>query len=503
MKMTSNKADGAQGPSIMSYFSTVKRKHPKLSIRTPAAPVEGHQLVGEEKENEFGTPASVASKSNDTRISETSATANVCVKLHSVNGMTDRGALDESSKSSCNKTSALLLNDRDGPTTPPSPMTGSHTPKNGMTSRIKYINRTETPPSNEADTATPQSPPTPNDTLMCGGIHQLLPEHMNRKRIHPCTVESILRDSSKVHNDDAKVVAQLRKDSLNMGTPASFGTPSTASSDSRQSNNFFRKYEPSAMTSIQFSKKPPETTKPAKKQKQSTQLFLDFGQNNFGKQTICDICGMLRVHGLDEDDLQHAKICDDYKQGVVCAGWKNERMVGSFGKDDRILEVRSDDSQQHASKVLEVKEIVDKELGFANRLNGESSSGQLENTTSYMYISSKRVVGLLLVKRIQRGYEFLPPSVQRYRNVNDASSSISRSLKPSKALLGIHQIWVHKSHRHRGIASHLVTTARDHLIFGMAVPLELIAFSSPTEEGLRFAQSYVGSERPLIYDIRC
>ena len=74
-------------------------------------------------------------------------------------------------------------------------------------------------------------------------------------------------------------------------------------------------------------------------------------------------------------------------------------------------------------------------------------------------------------------------------------------MKPAKALLGVHQIWVHKSHRHRGIASKLVTAARDHLIFGMMVPLELVAFRSPTDEGLRFAKSYVGSDRPLIYDI--
>ena len=122
--------------------------------------------------------------------------------------------------------------------------------------------------------------------------------------------------------------------------------------------------------------------------------------------------------------------------------------------------------------------------------------------TFYIYISKKRVVGLLMVKRIQQDYELLSSKEgDDNTNSNDNSSSISRSLKPSKALLGIHQIWVHNSHRSRGIASKLVTAARDHLIFGMMVPLELVAFSSPTDEGLRFAKSYIGSERPLIYDI--
>ena len=228
------------------------------------------------------------------------------------------------------------------------------------------------------------------------------------------------------------------------------------------------------------------------------------------------------MHGLDEDDIQHDKICKDYQEGVVHLGWKNERMVVSFGNtDDRILEVRSDDPLLHRNKVVEVQAIVNKELGFARRKNDDIDNtasfgsggiaGDVDMTTCYLYISKKRVVGFMMVKRIQRAYELLPPGNKETSHYNDkdkkgngkdnSSLSISRSLKPSRALLGIHQIWVHKLHRHCGIASKLVSAARDYLIFGMSVPIELIAFSSPTEEGLRFAKSYVGSDRPLIYDI--
>jgi len=501
---------GGSEQSILSFFSTAKRKNAKvkvqapLSFGTPATPVEA-QLVDVDavavNDNEVGTPASVVS--DGTVISESSAESNRAhVNLPSTDLVNDRRTW---ATSVCDNASPS-----DEPKTPPSPTVGNHTPDNEMKSVIKHVKTTDTPPSNDSDMTTPQSPPTPpdNDTWMDIVIDKAMIDVTNRKRSHPCNMESMsrakdthtVRDSSEIHNGQANASPQQRQEQLNMGTPETSDTPSTtASSDSRQSHNFL-KYAPTTMSSIKFSKNM-KTAKP-KKQKQSNQLFLDFGQNSFGKQTICDICGMLRVHGLDEDDAQHAKICEDYKQGVACLGWKNERMVGTFGKDDRIVEVRSDDAQQHVAKVLEVKAIVDKELGFANRLNGDSSSSShLDNMTCYMYISKKRVVGLLLVKRIQRGYEFLP-SKQSDKSNNDNSSSISRSLKPSKALLGIHQIWVHKSHRHRGIASHLVTAARDHLIFGMVVPVELIAFSSPTEEGLKFAQSYVGSERPLIYDIR-
>jgi N-acetyltransferase len=477
---------GGQDSSILSYFSTSSKKNDKsqtpLLFGTPATPVDGpHHFVDAVKE--IGTPASVVS--NDLTISEPSAQSNHArVNLPLAYVMQERRTRENSS---C---------DNDEPYTPPPPATGCHTSSNGTESEIKLGKITETPPSNEANTIILQSPPTPDNEIWMksASVTDQTPNDPSRRtRIRLCNKENIqqenevhtVKDSLSIYNGRVKNNSQQQQSSLNLGTPATSDTPSTTSSNSRQPHTFFKKYAPPTMS----------------KRKQSNQLFLDLGQKSFGKQTVCHTCGMLRVHGLDEDDAQHAKICEDYKQGVVCMGWKNERMITTLGRDDRVLEVRSDDAQLHVAKVLEVKEIVDKELGFAStHHNKESSSSSryLDNMTCYMYISKKRVVGLLLVKRIQRGYEFLPCE----KNTSNVSSSISRSLKPSKALMGIHQIWVHKSHRHRGIASNLVTAARDHLIFGMVVPLELIAFSSPTEEGLRFAQSYVGSERPLIYDIR-
>jgi len=320
-------------------------------------------------------------------------------------------------------------------------------------------------------------------------------------------------------------------------------TASTTSSVSKRrinnnNNNNIKRSLKSSVTSQSIQKKKVKTSN------RQQQLFLDFGQSSFGKRTVCNICGMLRVHGVAEDDVQHDKICKDYKEGVTCLGWKNERRKEEFGSsssssktttagsstssNDRILEVREGDALQHRKKVLEVKRIVDSELGFAlsssdggrsRRQDGGLGDDEVEKDdplnglTSYLYVSNKRIVGLLLVKRIQRAYQVVVPqnintngktnNSSNSNNNHDESSSfsISRSLKSSRALLGIHQIWVHSSHRKKGIASKLVTAARDHLIFGMVIPLELIAFSSPTMEGLRFAKSYVGVERPLVYDI--
>jgi len=49
---------------------------------------------------------------------------------------------------------------------------------------------------------------------------------------------------------------------------------------------------------------------------------------------------MLYVHGVEEDVLNHRKICESYNLGVPFAGgWKTERLVGSFADGGRIVEV--------------------------------------------------------------------------------------------------------------------------------------------------------------------
>ena len=52
------------------------------------------------------------------------------------------------------------------------------------------------------------------------------------------------------------------------------------------------------------------------KKKILAQTYLDLGQGDFGKRTICSTCGMLYVHGLNEDAQQHSRICLDYMKGI-------------------------------------------------------------------------------------------------------------------------------------------------------------------------------------------
>ena len=549
----SNTAKGGSEPSILNYFSKSKRNKKALksqtttptSFGTPATPLARHHV--HKTIDEYETPASVVSDDSNTLkpFNETSAVDgdNAAVNRNAAH---DRHGTPETSASTTPMSSTTPATNE--PNTPPSPPTEDRAAIKDnavLSAREKSVaqsaHSTETPPSNDTEMTTPASPPTPDtwiDSLVGGdqkenncnytkGVQSH--KHEGKAKDYTDTPKSLQETTDTPAQNNSK--RQHQSQSIDLGTPSTACSPSVTPSSippAAASNNFFRKYASKSSTnqpnnnssktkkanqnntSFSSNQQQANNAKPVKRQKQSSnQLFLDFGQNSFGKQTICGICGMLRVHGLDEDDAQHANICQDYKEGVKCLGWKNERSVATFfGKDDRILEVRPEDALLHRKKIAEVKSIVDKELGFANDRTNSGDDSSDEGTgslTSYMYISNKRVVGLLMVKRIQRAYELLS-SKEGGCNNNDTSgtgnaASISRSLKPSKALLGVHQIWVHNSHRQKGIASKLVTAARDHLIFGMLVPYELVAFSSPTEEGLRFAKSYIDSERPLIYDI--
>jgi hypothetical protein len=49
------------------------------------------------------------------------------------------------------------------------------------------------------------------------------------------------------------------------------------------------------------------------------QLYIDLGQRNFAQPTICSICGMLVVHGLQADIQRHEAVCRAHTRGVSFA----------------------------------------------------------------------------------------------------------------------------------------------------------------------------------------
>lgn len=80
------------------------------------------------------------------------------------------------------------------------------------------------------------------------------------------------------------------------------------------------------------------------------QMYLDLGQKNFGKQTVCKICGMMYVHGVSEDTDQHARICQDFVQGVPF----HEKQARTVAKYDNgsVIEVSPVRSRRKAIKLF-------------------------------------------------------------------------------------------------------------------------------------------------------
>jgi N-acetyltransferase len=122
---------------------------------------------------------------------------------------------------------------------------------------------------------------------------------------------------------------------------------------------------------------------------------------------------------------------------------------------------------------------VDSELGFVQSKNG------CTNKTAYLYVRDRRILGMALVEKISYAFPL--------------NASFEKECDSRQAVVGIHKIWVHESCRKQGIASCLVDTTRSKFIYGLEIPVDLIAFSSPSVSGLEFARRYTLKEIASTY----
>lgn len=65
--------------------------------------------------------------------------------------------------------------------------------------------------------------------------------------------------------------------------------------------------------------------------------------------------------------------------------------------------------------------------------------------------------------------------------------------------LGVVQIWVHASHRRRGVAAAMLEAARRSFAYGHVVERHDMAFCQPTADGLALARRFTGQSRVLVY----
>lgn len=290
-----------------------------------------------------------------------------------------------------------------------------------------------------------------------------------------------------------------------------------------------------APTSLKYDSK---SQSQQKQFKSLTQVYIDCGQSKFG-QILCNKCGMLYMPGILEDEYQHKRLCMSYTLGIPCyrgnvkGGKKvdirvnesdatciNEVTIVSWRPCVRAQKRKKLKEQQEEADVSSIDIInnnrpsqwpllarmISRDLGT----HEETTLDHLTNETVFLYTGKKfehkkrkhnganitdaasifRILGVATVQVLGQ--------VNAYRMI----SLYERSLKPvTEAKLGIGILWTHPIARHRGIATTLVHTAREHAIFGMRVTRQDVAFSNPTQAGYNFALSYSNSERKSLTNI--
>ena len=237
---------------------------------------------------------------------------------------------------------------------------------------------------------------------------------------------------------------------------------------------------------------------------------------------------MLYMPGLEEDERQHARLCQAYQKGIPC--------VHGTVTGGKIVEKTSTYSIVQWKPALSSKKRKIEEMNttsrnktipsqwpllvqmIANDLGMDESTAlwHLSKQTVFLYLgidasnrqksnnsnnnNRTRILGVATAQSLSQAYRM--------------SSLHNRSIAPSKAMLGIGVLWTHLAARHRGIATTLVTAARQYTIFSVTVPKALLAFSTPTQAGYDFAVTYLygtggndqvnGTTRtrgPLVYEM--
>uniref|UniRef100_A0A7S3NGU6 N-acetyltransferase ESCO acetyl-transferase domain-containing protein n=1 Tax=Aureoumbra lagunensis TaxID=44058 RepID=A0A7S3NGU6_9STRA len=172
------------------------------------------------------------------------------------------------------------------------------------------------------------------------------------------------------------------------------------------------------------------------------QTILQFGQRPLAK---CEVCGQV------SSTKQH-----------IC--------FIPFSGAGRLI-TRLDSLEIYELKTIDasIRRVVVSELGYEiPQMHGPS----------FAAVVSRKIVGFCLCRQLQRAF------------VSSGGIHLNRTA-PLSADLGIDAVWVHVYHRRKGVASTLIDIARQEFFFAFHVPINRLAFSQPTCDGLAFAFSYL------------
>lgn len=214
----------------------------------------------------------------------------------------------------------------------------------------------------------------------------------------------------------------------------------------------------------------------------TNQYQIDAGQRYFGAHK-CKQCGLVySIHEVEEEKLHR-----DYHVSLHLLrfkGWIDEDIVAIYpewGSDGRILRITESSHTRRHERLADILKIVDKELGFASYVIPPTF-------VAYLAVRKHQIVGLCLVVPLEKANKYIKI---------EGLDCCTKEEYPAKC--GISRIWVSPIHRRIHIATKLLNAAQQNTIFGEEIPLDMIAFSAPTEAGRKLAQKVTQIDNFLVY----
>ena len=181
------------------------------------------------------------------------------------------------------------------------------------------------------------------------------------------------------------------------------------------------------------------------RQKQKEQTFLDFGQSNFGSK-ICKICGMMYSPGKPEDEALHSAYCEKKSKPIAFRSKRIQFVVfENLSQDVQVWKVQGPlertrkECKYIADKYVEVKRIMDVEMGFGQ-------AGSSDSWTAYFYVKKHVIAGCVIVEKIQRAHKLLSKDSASLRVSNEVvpvrsvRARSARNLITSLKYYGYHRI---------------------------------------------------------------
>lgn len=243
--------------------------------------------------------------------------------------------------------------------------------------------------------------------------------------------------------------------------------------------------------------------------KVQTILNFPFSLPTFQSKT-CTLCSMCYLEHIEKDRVMHEKYHSDFVNGIAWQLPKSQEVIHSFKVKELVEETRPSSSSKRSKnkcsaeveasiiivsktspreirRTEQLLTMVNQELNAlpaANWWLTHSNDSAIQGK-AFIVIIGNKAVGVCIVDPI------IDTSKQCrwmiYRTQKIVSNQVNKLIK-----IGISRIWIAPRWRRNGLASQLLNTTLENMVYGMHLGKEDIGFSQPSYGGGLLAKSFNG-----------